>query len=659
VPNTDHPQNATTESTSSVAPKSLFKRKRGIRIMGLSFGTDGLVKGFFGGNAYLAILFLLFICLFLWKSAIGFVPHYKTELTEARLSGVELSNIIAGETKGHQGIYNILSTGFVHEKRQHFGQQEAVIYVYEELEALVDDSLEDDVDEYLDLDDGPEKSAAAVILKAKIDAACRAIPAAKLLAPVKLRIESLENISEDILAQSIGYAQQYALDDYTTPAAIAAINTEIDTQMGDYGKALQHCKSSADDLNAIHNEIEENALATFGLLKKNREAGESVKTLTKGLAMVQASGNSPEEVSSRKEQIAKALATVVAVDTDARIQPIYTLLKQHDATVGTMKEGLRAGIAMIPVQSITTQEAKDSVVLANQLLTEFDTIISENRDALTAWRHDKTLSTFDSLKAFFFGTVWNTGSSRQSLFGIVPLFTGSLLISAVAMFFAIPLAIGAAIYVNQFANKREAGLLKPTIEFIQAIPSVVLGLFGVLVVAGLLKDLSQITWLQWIPGFPIADRLNVLLAGILLAFMASPTIFTLAEDALNNVPKSHTEASLAMGANKLQTTLKVIVPASLSGIIAAVMLGFGRVVGETMVVLLVAGNMAQMPEFTAGFDVIGQSVHTMTGIIASENGEAAPGSILWEGLFMVGLVLFMISLTINSLCQRILNRNKA
>ena len=627
--------------------------------MGLSFGTDGLVKGFFGGNAYLAILFLLFICIFLWKSAIGFVPHYKTELTEARLSGIELSNIIADETKGHQGLYNILSTGFVHEKRQRFGQQEAVIYVYEELEALVDDALEDEVDAYLDLDDGPDKSQAALDLKAQIAAASRAIPAAALLAPVKLRIESLESISEEVLKQSIGYAQQYALDDYTTPAAIAAINADIDTQMGDYGKALQHCKSSADALNALHDEIEENALATFTLLNKNREARESVKTLTKGLEKAQAAGAPEAEINKRRQQITKAQASVIAVDTAKRIQAVYSLLKQHDAKVGIMKEGLRAGLAMIPHQSITTQEAKDSVALANTLLIEFDTIISEKREALKEWRHDKPLTTLDSLKGFFFGTVWNTGSSRQSLFGIVPLFTGSLLISVVAMFFAIPLAIGAAIYVNQFANKREAAILKPTIEFIQAIPSVVLGLFGVLVVAGLLKDLSQITWLQWIPGFPIADRLNVLLAGILLAFMASPTIFTLAEDALNNVPKSHTEASLAMGANKLQTTLKVIVPASLSGIIAAVMLGFGRVIGETMVVLLVAGNMAQMPDFTTGFDVIGQSVHTMTGIIASENGEAAPGSILWEGLFMVGLVLFMISLTINSLCQRILNRNKA
>jgi len=627
--------------------------------MGLNFGTDGLVKGFFGGNAYLAILFLLFICLFLWKSAIGFVPHYKTELTEARLSGIELSNVIANETKGHQGIYNILSTGFVHEKRQRFGQQEAVIYVYEELEALVDDALEDDVDAYLDLDEGPEKATSALELKTKIDTASRAIPAAELLAPVKLRIESLDSISEEVLAQAINYAQQYALDDYTTPAAIAAINSDISSQMGDYGKALQHCKSSATPLNDLHSEIEQNAIATYELLKKNRQHQNSVTTLTAGLEKIQKAGASVEEVTKRQEQITAAEATIVEIDTDARIRPIYALLKKHDATVGTMKEELRAGISMIPVESITTQEAKDSVALAKNLLVEFDPIISENREILKEWRHDEELTTFDSLKAFFFGTVWNTGSSRQSLFGIVPLFTGSLLISAVAMCFAIPLAIGAAIYVNQFANKREAGFLKPMIEFIQAIPSVVLGLFGVLVVAGLLKDISQVAWLQWIPGFPIADRLNVLLAGILLAFMASPTIFTLAEDALNNVPKSHSEASLAMGASKLQTTLKVIVPASMSGIIAAVMLGFGRVIGETMVVLLVAGNMAKMPDFTAGFDVIGQSVHTMTGIIASENGEAAPGSILWEGLFMVGLVLFMISLTINTLCQRVLNRNKA
>ena len=200
-------------------------------------------------------------------------------------------------------------------------------------------------------------------------------------------------------------------------------------------------------------------------------------------------------------------------------------------------------------------------------------------------------------------------------------------------------------------------MLKPAIEFVQAIPSVVLGLFGVLVLAGLLKDASAHPLLSWIPGFPIQERLNVLLASLLLAFMAAPTIFTLAEDALNNVPKAYTEASLAMGATRLQTTLKIVLPAAISGIIAAVLLGFGRIIGETMVVLLVAGNKATIPDFSHGLAAVTQPVHTMTSIIAQECGEVETGSLHYMALFMVGLILFTISLSVNSLCQKVL-KNK-
>lgn len=646
-------------SESKQQSANLFKRKKRFRVLGLNLNVDGAVKGFFGGNAYLAILFLLFICLFLWKSAIGFVPRYKMELTEARQSGIEASNIIADELKGHQAIYNILSSGFVEEKRQKFGQQEAVIYVYEELEALIDDQLEDEVDAYLELDDSNAKQLAASELKLTIDKACRALPSDELLTPVQKRIENIESISEEVLSQAIALAQSYALADYTTPDEIDQISSTINDQMGDYGKALDDCKKSATELTQLHNTLEKQALETFKSLQHQRDIKQSILTLTNGLEKHINSDGPAEQTVLRKEQISKLESSLSSVDVDSRITLVYQQIDKHPPATASMVEGLRKSIEDIPYASLTNSSAKESVDKVRKLLPEFSEIIDDGSVELNEWRHDKPFTTIDSLKAFFFGTSWNTGSSRQSLFGLVPLFTGSLLISAVAMFFAIPLAVGAAIYVNQFARKREANFLKPMIEFIQAIPSVVLGLFGVLVVAGLLKDLSQIAWLQWVPGFPIADRLNVLLAGVLLAFMAAPTIFTLAEDALNNVPKAHSEASLAMGANKLQTTLKVIVPASMSGIIAAVMLGFGRVIGETMVVLLVAGNMAKMPDFSAGFDVIGQSVHTMTGIIASENGEAAPGTILWEGLFMVGLVLFLISLTINSICQRILNRNKA
>lgn len=145
-------------------------------------------------------------------------------------------------------------------------------------------------------------------------------------------------------------------------------------------------------------------------------------------------------------------------------------------------------------------------------------------------------------------------------------------------------------------------------------------------------------------------------AGLLLAFMAIPTIFTLAEDAINNVPHAFTESSFALGATKLQTVFRVILPTALSGIIAAILLGFGRIIGETMVVLLVAGNKIQIPDFNAGLGVIAQPAHTMTGIIAQELGEVERGSLHWRALFMVGMVLFVISLIINYIAQWVVKR---
>jgi phosphate transport system permease protein len=158
------------------------------------------------------------------------------------------------------------------------------------------------------------------------------------------------------------------------------------------------------------------------------------------------------------------------------------------------------------------------------------------------------------------------------------------------------------------------------------------------------------------PGFPYSERLNILTAGCLLALIAVPTIFTLAEDALNNVPRAFKEASFALGASRLQTIVKIIVPASLSGIISAVLLGLGRVVGETMVVLLCAGNRIAIPDFTAGLSVVTQPVHTMTGIIAQEMGEVVRGSIHYRALFVVGLVLFALSLLINYVAQGIVRK---
>ncbi len=216
--------------------------------------------------------------------------------------------------------------------------------------------------------------------------------------------------------------------------------------------------------------------------------------------------------------------------------------------------------------------------------------------------------------------------------------------------------MGAAIYINQFASAREQRLVKPAIEFISAIPSVVLGFFGIAVLGQALRALSQIEALSWVPGFPFSERLNALTAGCLLALIAVPTIFTLAEDALNNVPRAFKEASFALGASRMQTILRIVVPASLSGIVSAILLGLGRVIGETMVVLLCAGNRIAIPDFTQGLTAFVQPVHTMTGIIAQEMGEVVRGEIHYRALFMVGLVLFFIALLINFLAQKIVRK---
>ena len=275
---------------------------------------------------------------------------------------------------------------------------------------------------------------------------------------------------------------------------------------------------------------------------------------------------------------------------------------------------------------------------------------------LRGWDPDKPIPAYRAITSFLFGTSWITASFWQDWYGIIPLLVGSIMVAVVALVIAVPLGVSGAIYVSEVAAPAEKSLIKPYIEFISAIPSVVLGFFGIAVVGQAIRALSQTSFMKWVPFFPISERLNVFTAGCLLALMAVPTIFTLAEDALRNVPRGFKEASYALGANRLQTIVRVLVPASLSGIVSAVLLGLGRVIGETMVVLLCAGNRIAIPDFTEGLGAFFQPVHTMTGIIAQEMGEVVRGSIHYRALFMVGLVLFAITLAINYGAQKLVTR---
>ncbi len=345
---------------------------------------------------------------------------------------------------------------------------------------------------------------------------------------------------------------------------------------------------------------------------------------------------------------------IEAIDFKTELQPILGALPAYkDANQALAAELTALGESVPAPPAPGLQPRLDRF---RQLNAEFVATFPAIEKNLETWDYDRPVPFSQAFTAFIFGKQWTTASFWQDWYGILPLLTGSLMVSLVALSLAVPLGVGAAIYVNQIARPGEQKFIKPCIEFIAAIPSVVLGFFGIAVLGTLLRELSQVTWLSWLPGFPIAERLNVLTAGCLLALISVPTIFTLAEDAINNVPRAFKEASFALGASRLQTTTRIIVPAALSGIISAVLLGFGRVIGETMVVLLCAGNRIAIPDFTAGLGAFTQPVHTMTGIIAQEMGEVVNGSIHYRALFVVGIGLFFLSLLINYVAQVIVRR---
>ena len=340
--------------------------------------------------------------------------------------------------------------------------------------------------------------------------------------------------------------------------------------------------------------------------------------------------------------------------------PIRLLLERRPdcVRVHTALKDATAGIVSQLPENFTQPEALRLLKVARNTWPLFLADLGNTPAAINAWRHDTPVPLTDSITSFLTGKDWVTGGEWQDFYGILPLAAGSLMISIVALIIAIPSGIGAAVYVNQFASPREQDIIKPVIEFIQAIPSVVLGFIGILVFGTVLRDISLWDSLQWIPGFPIEERLNIFTAGCLLALMSIPTIFSLAEDAINNVPGAYAEASEALGASRVQTTFRVVIPAAFSGILAAILLGFGRVIGETMVVLLVAGNRIKIPDFTTGLGSFFQPAHTLTGIIAQELGEVPLGSVHYRALFVVGILLFAVVLTINATAHHFVNKMK-
>ena len=242
---------------------------------------------------------------------------------------------------------------------------------------------------------------------------------------------------------------------------------------------------------------------------------------------------------------------------------------------------------------------------------------------------------------FLAGTRWAPTFADAS-FGVVPLVTGTLWTTAIGLAIAVPLGLAAATYLSEYASDRTRRVLKPVLEVLAGIPSVVYGYFALFFVAPVL--------LRSIFGIEIGT-FSVLAAGLVLGIMIVPTVASISEDAMSAVPSGLRHGSLALGANKMRTTLRVVYPAAISGITASIVLALSRAVGETMIVALAAGTRAQV--VTDPRDA-GQ---TMTGFIAqTATGESTPGTLTFNTLFAVGLLLFMITLVINLIAASFVRR---
>lgn len=232
----------------------------------------------------------------------------------------------------------------------------------------------------------------------------------------------------------------------------------------------------------------------------------------------------------------------------------------------------------------------------------------------------------------------------EEYFGVLPLISGSLIVTLGATLVAVPFGIGTAVFISEIAPRWVREILKPFVELLGGLPSVVLGFLGILVVSPFLRVFLD-----------LPTGLTALTGSLLLGGIAVPTVVSVAEDALDSVPRAYREGAWALGATRWQTIWRVTLPAAKSGVLTAVMLGVGRAIGETMTVMMVTGNA---PVLSTGLGSLFSPVRTMTATIAAEMGEVANGSVHYHTLFFIGMVLFLISFIVNIIASSVVFRAK-
>ena len=633
----------------SPAPQS---PQHGHRFQRKGFSLERLIKWFFASNAGLTIVILVLIIVFLLKEGLGFFPGYRRELEIYRIAGLEFVDISRKNLTAHEQLTSLLNrayfaeiNGKAYRELRRSQEAAAVFNAYTDQTGPTKELILNATQA-----DPPVSPELVASMRANYEA-----QRTKALA----KLPATPHLSEPERASLIQSLKDRKPEDTDDPPLVTSLSTGYAAARETHAAPLKSLRDTIDTFESAGMDLGSAVMEMTDSVRATKEQLANADIIEKDRKTLLAAANRAKDPTEREKLIADANAAIAEKpDVDG---PMQTLLERRQSC-SDLHLALATAAAPIPAAlpaSLSQPEADRLLRAARAAWPTFLADLKATPEKIQSWDPKKSVPFSAAVISFLTGKDWITGGEWQDFYGILPLAVGSLMIALVALTFAIPVGIGSAIYVNQFASRREQAVVKPVIEFIQAIPSVVLGFVGILVLGTLLREFSQLDVLRWVPGFPIEERLNIFTAGCLLALMSIPTIFSLAEDALNNVPSAYSEASEALGASRIQTTFRVMIPAAFSGILAAILLGLGRVIGETMVVLLVAGNRIKIPDFTAGFGTLFQPTHTLTGIIAQELGEVPLGSVHYRALFVVGIVLFAVVLAINATAHRFVNRQMA
>ncbi len=294
-----------------------------------------------------------------------------------------------------------------------------------------------------------------------------------------------------------------------------------------------------------------------------------------------------------------------------------------------------------PALGVARRRWSEDVIKALLILAALISVLTTTGIVISLARETIVFFGDVGIADFLFGSDWSPVIKPQS-FGVLPLVSGTMLITGVCLIVAIPLGLGSAIYLSEYAHRRVRKVVKPILETLAGVPTIVFGYFAL--------TFFTPNFLQGFLNMEV-NVFNALSAGLIMGFMVMPTIASVAEDAMSAVPASLREGSFGLGANRLQTSLRVVFPAALSGIVASVVLGASRAIGETMIVLVAAGQIAAL---TAD---VREPMYTMTSYIAAMGkGDLATGSTEYKTIFAVGMLLFVITLALNLVAIRFVRK---